>query len=130
MHDIWKAGAGLVETMCRSEPESQIDAILRAGQRSTGDYACSRQAVHPHNDTDDQASGNRHSQQWTPADIHGRSVPGHVCCGAGSPHRNLASGRRNRARQVERSSSCHAAHCAVPAPETGKDPGWAAVNQG
>ena len=36
MHDIWRSGAGLVETMCRSEPESQIDAILRdrTGERA------------------------------------------------------------------------------------------------
>jgi hypothetical protein len=52
MHDIWKSGAGLVETMCRSEPESQINAILRDGQKSTEDYACSRQAVHAHNHMD------------------------------------------------------------------------------
>jgi hypothetical protein len=42
----------------------------------------------------DEMSDNRHRQRWTSADIHGRSVAGHACCGAGSPRRNLASGRR------------------------------------
>jgi len=39
---------------------------------------------------------NRHRQRWTPADTRGRSAAGHACYGAGSPRRNLASGRRGR----------------------------------
>ena len=33
----------------------------------------------------DEVSDNRHGQRWTSADIHGRPVAGHACCGAGSP---------------------------------------------
>jgi hypothetical protein len=44
----------------------------------------------------DKVSDNRHGQRWTPADAHGRSVPGQGCCGAGSPRLYLASGRRGR----------------------------------
>jgi hypothetical protein len=44
----------------------------------------------------DQVSDNHHRQRWTPADTHGQSVPGHACCGAGSPRLYLASGRRGR----------------------------------
>jgi hypothetical protein len=44
MHDIWRSGAGLVETLCRSEPESQIDAILRDG---TKERARSRGSAEP-----------------------------------------------------------------------------------
>ena len=44
----------------------------------------------------DEVSDNRHRQRWTPADTHGRSVPGQACCGAGSPRLYLASGRRGR----------------------------------
>ena len=54
------------------------------------------QAVHHAQRLSDQVSDNRHGQRWTPADIHGRSVAGHACCGAGSPRLNLASGRRGR----------------------------------
>jgi hypothetical protein len=45
---------------------------------------------------DDKPSDNRHRQRWTPADNNGRSATGHARCGAGSPRRNLASGRRGR----------------------------------
>jgi hypothetical protein len=34
--------------------------------------------------TSDEVSDNRHGQQGTPADMHGRSVAGHVCCGFSS----------------------------------------------
>ena len=44
----------------------------------------------------DKVSDNRHRQRWTPADTPRRSAAGHTCCGAGSPRRNLASGRRGR----------------------------------
>ncbi len=44
-----------------------------------------------------EVSDYRHRQRWTPADTHGRSAASHACCGAGSPRRNLASGRRGRA---------------------------------
>jgi len=36
-------------------------------------------------------SNYRHHQPWTPADAYGRSLPGQAWCGAGSPHRYLAS---------------------------------------
>ncbi len=39
-------------------------------------------------------SNNRHHQRWTPADTDGRSLPSQACRNAGSPHRDLASGRR------------------------------------
>ena len=95
MHDIWRSGAGLVETMCRSEPGSQIDAILRDG---TEEHAglCMLLAGRPctHKRLSDQVSDNRLGQRWTPADTHGRSVAGQGCYGAGSPHLYLASGRR------------------------------------
>jgi hypothetical protein len=42
----------------------------------------------------DKVSDNRHSQRRTPANTHERSVAGHACYGAGSPHLCLASGRR------------------------------------
>jgi len=44
----------------------------------------------------DEMSDNRHRQRWTPADTHGQSAAGHTRCGAGSPRRNLASGRRGQ----------------------------------
>ena len=44
----------------------------------------------------DKVSDNRHEQRWTPADTHGRSVPGQGYCGAGSPRLYLASGRRGQ----------------------------------
>jgi hypothetical protein len=44
----------------------------------------------------DKVSDNRQGQRWTPADTHGRPVPGQACCGAGSPRLYLASGRRGR----------------------------------
>ena len=43
-----------------------------------------------------QVSNDRQRQQWTPADADGRSCPGQECLGAGSPHGELASGRRGR----------------------------------
>ena len=49
------------------------------------------QAVHHAQRLRDQVSDNRHGRRRTPADIHGRSVPGQACCDAGSPGRYLAS---------------------------------------
>ena len=51
-------------------------------------------------------SDNRPRQRWTLTDTHGRPAAGHVCCGAGSLRRNLASGRRGQ-RSGSRSSSQH-----------------------
>lgn len=56
-----------------------------------------------------QMSNNRHRQQWTPADTHGQSVPGHACCGAGSPRLYLASGRRGQCQHAHRRGS----HCSL-----------------
>ena len=86
MHDICRSGAGLVETMCRSEPESQIDAILRDGTEERAGLRmllAGRPCTHKR--LSDQVSDNRHSQLWAPAGIHGRSVsvPGRACWGAG-----------------------------------------------
>ena len=53
----------------------------------------------------DQVSDNRHGRRRTPADIHGRSVPGQACCDAGSPGRYLASGRRGQWFGSRRSST-------------------------
>jgi hypothetical protein len=44
-------------------------------------------------------SNNRHHRQWTPADVDGRSFPGQTCRNAGSPHHDLASGRRGQQSQ-------------------------------
>ncbi len=41
-------------------------------------------------------SNNHHRQQWTPADADGRCFPGQTCRSPGSPHRDLASGRRGQ----------------------------------
>ena len=43
-----------------------------------------------------RASNNRHRQRRTPADVYGRSCPGQERLGAGSPHGELASGRRGQ----------------------------------
>ena len=43
-----------------------------------------------------QLSNARRRQRRTTADIHGRTVPGQVCCGAGSLRRYFASGRRGQ----------------------------------
>ena len=57
----------------------------------------------------DQVSDNRHGRRRTPADIHGRSVPGQACCDAGSPGRYLAP-------DEEASGSAPAAHQPQSAP--------------
>ena len=44
----------------------------------------------------DKVSDNRHGQRWTPANTHGRSIPGQTCRGAGRPCLYLASGRGRR----------------------------------
>ena len=63
-----------------------VDVILsRSGQRLPSAHA---------QRLSDEVSDNRHRQRWMPADIHGRSVAGRACRGAGSPRRYLASGRR------------------------------------
>ena len=41
-------------------------------------------------------SNNRHHQRWTPADVYGRTFPGHAHRSAGSARRDLASGRRSQ----------------------------------
>jgi hypothetical protein len=50
-----------------------------------------------HERPSNEVSNNRHRQRWTPADTRRRPIPGQACCGAGSPHRDLASGRRGHA---------------------------------
>jgi len=96
MHDIWRSGAGLVETMCRSEPESQIDAILRDGTEERAGLRmllAGRPCTHKR--LSDQVSDNRHSQLRTPAGIHGRSPgPGPGVLGRWSHGQYLSSGRR------------------------------------
>ena len=59
----------------------------------------------------DEVSDNRDRQRWTPADTHGRSVPGQACCGAGSLHLYLASGRRGRLRCRIGRRSLTSVHC-------------------
>lgn len=60
-------------------------------EKRVGDGGRSRPT---HERPSDKVSDNHHGQRWTPADTHGRSSAGHPCCGAGSPRRYLASGRR------------------------------------
>ena len=67
----------------------------------------------------DEVSDNRDRQRWTPADTHGRSVPGQACCGAGSLHLYLASGRRGRLRCRIGRRSLTSVHCIAELSLTG-----------
>ncbi len=83
----------------------------RLGKR-VGDSSRSRPARER---PSDELSDNRHRQRWTPADTHGWSAAGQACCGAGSPCRDLASGRRGhdapRPRQARRVRAQSPARC-------------------
>ena len=84
----------------RTRPQLQVTDradLLRTNADRLG--KCARTAAHPRaarKRPSDKVSDNRHGQRWTSANICGWSVVGHACCSAGSPRRNLASGRRGQ----------------------------------
>ena len=85
MYNRWNAWPWTALVNCRSRPVVVCAGSLHPGRQAD---AC----LEPSN----QVSNNRHRQRRTPADADGRSFPGQASRSPGSPHRNLASGRRGR----------------------------------